>query len=106
MNNKFKVGDIIRGISNCYAITRKDSICKVEEIKEHGYIRVRVLKDKHGNMAVGDNIGPFDVESKHFVLLKRNSNPYYMVDMRKKNFRAMPESPFKNEIRKSKSRKH
>lgn len=106
MNNKFKVGDIITGISDNYVITCKNSICRVEEIREHGYILVKVLKDKHGNTAVGDKVGPFGVESKDFVLLKGSFNPYYMIDMRKKNFRAMPESPFKNEIRKSKSRKH
>lgn len=106
MNNKFKVGDIIRGISYNYCITCKNSICIVEEIKENGYIYVKVLKDKHGNTAVGNKAGPFYVDSKDFVLFKKSSGPYYMIDMRKKNFRAMPESPFKNEIRKSKSRKH
>lgn len=106
MNNKFKVGDIITGISDNYMITCKNSICIVEEIQEHGYVCVRVLKDKHGKTAVGYKIGPFRVNSKYFVLLKENYDPYYMIDMRKKNFRAMPESPFKNEIRKSKSRKH
>ena len=106
MNNKFKVGDIITGISDNYVITCKNSICIVEAIQERGYVCVRVLKDKHGNTAVGDFVGPFNVSSKDFVLLKGNYNPYYMIDMRKKNFRAMPERPFKNEIRKSKSRKH
>lgn len=106
MNNKFKVGDIIRGISYDYAITCKNSICRVEEIKENGYIYVRLLRDKYGNMAVKNNIGPFSVKSKDFVLNKTKFIPYYMIDMRKKNFSAMPESPFKNEIRKSKSRKH
>ena len=106
MNNEFKVGDIIKGISHNYAITCKDSICRVEKIIGHKCISVRVLIDKYGNTAVGEDVGPFDVISKDFVLLRRNSAPYYMIDMRKKNFRAMPESPFKNEIRKSKSRKH
>lgn len=61
MKPKFKVGDVIEGISeDRYCITKKGWIGRVTEVDEDGFIEV------YGSN--GDSYAHFDVEAKYFKL--------------------------------------
>lgn len=66
--SKFKVGDIVRGISNKYAITNYNMTeGRVMSICSNGIIKVRVLKHDDNDLCFGDI---FPVSEEYFELVE------------------------------------
>jgi hypothetical protein len=77
--SKFKVGDIVTGLSgNDYAVTTKDAILEVTTVHSRSIMEVKVLesKDEYGSKRVGRT---YDVESDRFKLVKQAKKPLASV---------------------------